>query len=110
MTFSVFFFNTTWTTEIYTLSLHDALPITSERPLITFEGTATSNGRPVDRFSFAFPGSTTYGDGGWQLDLDARTGIALRVAVDYLPSTGIDPRTFTVDGLVDRVPPMENGA
>src|SRR5690554_7494992 len=28
----VFFFNATATTEIYTLSLHDALPISGERP------------------------------------------------------------------------------
>src|SRR5256885_5288757 len=39
MPFSVFFFNDTATTEIYTLSLHDALPILQEcadtvRPLI----------------------------------------------------------------------------
>jgi len=30
--FSFFFFNDTATTEIYTLSLHDALPISSDRP------------------------------------------------------------------------------
>src|SRR6202049_3472551 len=30
---SFFFFNDTATTEIYTLSLHDALPISSPRPL-----------------------------------------------------------------------------
>ena len=30
----VFFFNDTATTEIYTLSLHDALPIWGERPLV----------------------------------------------------------------------------
>src|SRR3712207_7318961 len=30
----VFFFNDTATTEIYTLSLHDALPICSGRPLV----------------------------------------------------------------------------
>src|SRR2546428_9694127 len=33
--FSFFFFNDTATTEIYTLSLHDALPISSPRPGIT---------------------------------------------------------------------------
>src|SRR2546428_12226298 len=31
--FFFFFFNDTATTEIYTLSLHDALPISSPRPL-----------------------------------------------------------------------------
>src|SRR2546426_8406300 len=31
MTFSIFFFNDTATTEIYTLSLHDALPISRGR-------------------------------------------------------------------------------
>src|SRR2546427_2702772 len=33
MLFSFFFFNDTATTEIYTLSLHDALPILSDRLL-----------------------------------------------------------------------------
>src|SRR5260370_42670700 len=32
LTFSLFFFNDTATTEIYTLSLHDALPIYAGRP------------------------------------------------------------------------------
>src|SRR3712207_8542836 len=32
LTYSFFFFNDTATTEIYTLSLHDALPICSSRP------------------------------------------------------------------------------
>src|SRR6266478_3363681 len=31
LTFSIFFFNDTATTEIYTLSLHDALPIATSR-------------------------------------------------------------------------------
>src|SRR3712207_9349104 len=38
---TVFFFNDTATTEIYTLSLHDALPILDERPnLIDLEPAA----------------------------------------------------------------------
>src|SRR3989338_5316522 len=32
ISYAVFFFNDTATTEIYTLSLHDALPICSSRP------------------------------------------------------------------------------
>ena len=35
MFFFVFFFNVTATTEIYTLSLHDALPIYQRRSLLT---------------------------------------------------------------------------
>src|SRR3712207_7173042 len=34
----VFFFNDTATTEIYTLSLHDALPIFEDRPLFDAHG------------------------------------------------------------------------
>src|SRR5436189_2307239 len=41
-----FFFNDTATTEIYTLSLHDALPISHEEPFKLFRIT-TSNGRPI---------------------------------------------------------------
>jgi hypothetical protein len=84
--------------------------MTAEHPVITFLGATTAGGRPVDRFGFAFPGSTTYGDGGWQLDLDARTGIVRRVVVDYLPSSGIDRQTLTVDGLADGGAPLANGA
>src|SRR5258708_15397843 len=41
-----FFFNDTATTEIYTLSLHDALPIYSPDPLPRDGGGSTSRGRP----------------------------------------------------------------
>src|SRR6202011_2850885 len=40
-----FFFNDTATTEIYTLSLHDALPISGERVLVTTPGAT----QPADR-------------------------------------------------------------
>src|SRR2546430_13539531 len=36
--FSFFFFNDTATTEIYTLSLHDALPISGARPWFPLAG------------------------------------------------------------------------
>ena len=40
----LFFFNDTATTEIYTLSLHDALPIyTIAKALINYENSTTSN-------------------------------------------------------------------
>src|SRR5437879_12738866 len=38
--FSLFFFNDTATTEIYTLSLHDALPICVEREQVGLAGDA----------------------------------------------------------------------
>src|SRR2546430_7712795 len=42
-----FFFNDTATTEIYTLSLHDALPISCPRGWATsFSGTRSSRGAP----------------------------------------------------------------
>src|SRR6266568_8245664 len=47
MIFFFFFFNDTATTEIYTLSLHDALPISAARALTTAAGCATSHLRPV---------------------------------------------------------------
>src|SRR5256884_1368839 len=36
--FIFFFFNDTATTEIYTLSLHDALPIFRHLPIVTIDG------------------------------------------------------------------------
>src|SRR5258706_3716553 len=44
MTYCFFFFNDTATTEIYTLSLHDALPISSRR---TFLGGPGPSPRPM---------------------------------------------------------------
>src|SRR3712207_8323655 len=47
-----FFFNDTATTEIYTLSLHDALPICSSRgPRATTRPPATPRSRPAARRS-----------------------------------------------------------
>src|SRR6266545_3166279 len=43
---SAFFFNDTPPTEIYTLSLHDALPIFPNRPVVYVLGKSTS-GRPA---------------------------------------------------------------
>src|SRR6266540_7134436 len=40
--FFFFFFNDTATTEIYTLSLHDALPVSSTTPVRTRTGWTTS--------------------------------------------------------------------
>src|SRR5712664_1788520 len=39
---AIFFFNDTATTEIYTLSLHDALPISERRRCVVGEGQAGS--------------------------------------------------------------------
>src|SRR5471030_3534594 len=42
-----FFFNDTATTEIYTLSLHDALPILRRRP--SWKRTCSVSWRPIER-------------------------------------------------------------
>src|SRR2546427_5300812 len=49
--YSFFFFNDTATTEIYTLSLHDALPISTGRRLMTCLGMANEK-LPVPRLPF----------------------------------------------------------
>src|SRR5208282_6892110 len=50
--FFFFFFNDTATTEIYTLSLHDALPISPQRtPTSSWEGIASRRTPPGDRKS-----------------------------------------------------------
>src|SRR5688572_31249985 len=45
--FFFFFFNDTATTEIYTLSLHDALPTSPSAPRSTSSGPVTSPGGPT---------------------------------------------------------------
>src|SRR5438270_3736249 len=51
---SFFFFNDTTTTEIYTLSLHDALPI------FTIEGKKTTEGQQIVSDSTAFVEGVNY--------------------------------------------------
>src|SRR3712207_7023573 len=46
MSFSFFFFNDTATTEIYTLSLHDALPICSNDVSVVISSTFACLGSP----------------------------------------------------------------
>ena len=46
--FFFFFFNATATTEIYTLSLHDALPISDNRPLLVMRSNLWASGYDVD--------------------------------------------------------------
>src|SRR6266496_5905184 len=55
--FSIFFFfNDTATTEIYTLSLHDALPICTWPPLVTFGSQlAAELGHPVQVNAYVTP-------------------------------------------------------
>src|SRR6266566_3147712 len=69
--FGVFFFNDTATTEIYTLSLHDALPITDARRFFT-EARQTTPHKPV----IAVVGG--------------RTGAGHRAAVSHTAALGTD--------------------
>src|SRR2546428_8691913 len=48
--YSFFFFNDTATTEIYTLSLHDALPISDVEPRLERERRAVDETQPVRPF------------------------------------------------------------
>src|SRR5256885_9751968 len=59
--FSFFFFNDTATTEIYTLSLHDALPISTEQEV---EATIRATSLPVKMqiFGQAQKASEAFGD------------------------------------------------
>src|SRR2546430_9975181 len=54
-----FFFNDTATTEIYTLSLHDALPISVREPELAIAG---ARGRPRN-LTFNDPGAVLSGSG-----------------------------------------------
>src|SRR2546428_13839936 len=69
----MFFFNDTATTEIYTLSLHDALPISDRGPLSRFLGAET-------RLGF---GGWAVGGAGWGAAGDQRErATAIRHAVE----------------------------
>src|SRR2546427_6361539 len=61
MTYNFFFFNDTATTEIYTLSLHDALPIFNVPSGFTEQWRTSSNTSTTSEMSqeiFASPGAT----------------------------------------------------
>src|SRR2546425_4157831 len=63
MLFFFFFFNDTATTEIYTLSLHDALPIASEPALQANSRSAalTHGTAPIASATIVLDGLTAYG-------------------------------------------------
>src|SRR2546430_12146359 len=63
--FFFFFFNDTATTEIYPLSLHDALPIWSDRP---HRARRERSGSRRDT-----PGGKARGEGAWRPDLDRKS-------------------------------------
>src|SRR2546430_17316794 len=56
--FTFFFFNDTATTEIYTLSLHDALPICD---ILVSDKNQRRNSNPVDLALYAFAGDDASG-------------------------------------------------
>src|SRR2546422_5067305 len=56
MLFFFFFFNDTATTEIYTLSLHDALPISPQLALRELDFSQLRNRNPPGAASFGSPG------------------------------------------------------
>src|SRR2546426_7540100 len=91
--FFVFFFNDTATTEIYTLSLHDALPISGGRPIIGFAHLDVVPARradwSVDPFTLLEKDGYFYGRG----TTDNKAGAAMLVA-DFirLKQAGFKPR------------------
>src|SRR2546430_14957397 len=59
--FFFFFFNDTATTEIYTLSLHDALPISSAFHAMPWVGSNSTAMSPIPRFRVRRSTRTMYG-------------------------------------------------
>src|SRR5687768_18603350 len=60
--FLFFFFNDTATTKIYTLSLHDALPISSEPPRRALNGSVSATIWPVSGSITTNPNRNSGGD------------------------------------------------
>ena len=105
--FVFFFFNDTATTEIYTLSLHDALPIcitSDNRP--TFNGTAEADSTVEVFLNGASIGTTTAdGTGNWSLVYDNSFSLsddtydAIATATDAAgnSTSSVTPFTIVVD-------------
>src|SRR5467141_1107331 len=89
--FFSFFFNDTATTEIYTLSLHDALPILSTNP----NGFTTTSGSPVDAADKEF------------MDIDRATGRLILSWTNFTPVAvgGIEMSTTYSDDALSGNPP-----
>src|ERR1035437_7860577 len=85
---SDFFFNDTATTEIYTLSLHDALPICARRPHGKEHRSASADGAPGRRAS-SLSQLESLAEGPWRKVLLSKLSLAVqhqleRVAKVYL--------------------------
>src|SRR3989441_517307 len=103
-----FFFNDTATTEIYTLSLHDALPIYTLTITVTAVGTTVGNGTATASIASgpgSFVGSPTcnYTGGGATASCtvvitSATTGTTVVSAASSIPLTGQGSVTRTTDG------------
>src|SRR3712207_8488988 len=106
----VFFFNDTATTEIYTLALHDALPIFSdavEARRAVLVGTALSPGH-TDRKPDGTAVRTLWGEMAWQLggadgyrseehtsELQSRQYLVCRLLLEKTQSTTLARRQST---------------
>src|SRR2546430_16208821 len=69
-----FFFNDTATTEIYTLSLHDALPISPKQALELVQGMISAGRSPSDLLGL--PGQVQAGVGRGATPAQAAAGLA----------------------------------
>src|SRR5215204_7733472 len=83
--FFFFFFNDTATTEIYTLSLHDALPICIAPPAPSFFAARTCRPSLVTRFSR--PGSEEHTS-----ELQSHSDLVCRLLLEKKKTAGADWR------------------
>src|SRR2546422_4225163 len=78
-----FFFNDTATTEIYTLSLHDALPISSKQPISTFKAIPGSVPSP-DQAHWERHGLVYGTNGEYKLTFEDRKSTRLNSSHGYI--------------------------
>src|SRR2546430_9058645 len=106
VTWFVFFFNDTATTEIYTLSLHDALPISRVRPRARPRvGLACYYGRLEVTMTFRF---TTAGESRSEehtSELQSQSNLVCRLLLEKKKTTQPHPCLLDISLLHHRLPP-----
>ena len=84
------------------LSMRDSATAGSDNADLTivYEGRGQQDGHTVLRFTVKFASHVTFSDAGWDLGLDARTGVLLSAVMHYSSAT-VDREALTVEGFDD---------
>jgi hypothetical protein len=82
--------------------------LASDHLTITFVRREQVGGRAADEFSVKFASSTVYAPEGWELQLDARTGVLLAYTVHFAGNAAANSQTVSITNFNDNAPALMN--